>query len=91
MKIRHDEAMRAAVGLALTGRFNNWWCIAARLGLRRYRPGELQWTESQRQWLDRLCLDAGRRRNHGRRRGAPARVIEFPVLRGQRAAARARA
>lgn len=52
------DAMVRAVDLARTGQFNNWWTIAARLRIKRYRQDALDWTESQRQWLDRLCAEA---------------------------------
>jgi hypothetical protein len=52
------DAMVRAVDLARTGRFNNWWTIAARLRLKRCRDEDLEWTPTQRAWLDRLCADA---------------------------------
>lgn len=55
---RRYDAMRHAVDLALSGRCSNWWCVAARLRARRYRESDVQWTDSQREWLDRLCREA---------------------------------
>jgi hypothetical protein len=52
------DAMRHAVDLARTGKFNNWWTIAARLRLKRCRHEDLEWTPTQRAWLDQLCADA---------------------------------
>jgi len=52
------DAMRDAVDLARTGKFNNWWTIAARLRFKRYRQDDLDWTPTQHAWLDRLCADA---------------------------------
>jgi hypothetical protein len=58
MSDQRYDAMRHAVDLALTGQFRNWWTIAARLRLKCYREADLDWTPGQRQWLDRLCLEA---------------------------------
>jgi hypothetical protein len=52
------NAMTCAVDLARSGKINNWWTIAARLRLKRYRDEDLDWTPTQRSWLDRLCTDA---------------------------------
>ena len=58
MSDRRYDAMRHAVDLALSGRCNNWWSVAARLRARRYQESDVQWTDSQREWLDRLCREA---------------------------------
>lgn len=58
MSNQRDDAMRHAVVLALSGRCNNWWTVAARLRAKRYREADVDWTESQRQWLDQLCREA---------------------------------
>jgi len=91
MIVTRDEAMRSAVCLAVTGQFSNWWCIAARLRIKRYRRSDLEWTESQRQWLDRLCIESRRQRSDWYGRGIPARLIEFPTIRVERATGQPRA
>jgi hypothetical protein len=53
-----DNAMRHAVDLARTGKFNNWWTIAAWMQARRYREADVQFTRWQREWLDKLCKEA---------------------------------
>lgn len=53
---RYDAMMRA-VDLARSGQFNNWWTIAAHLRIKRYQQDALDWTENQRLWLDRLCIE----------------------------------
>jgi len=58
MSDRRDDAMRYAVDLACTGQFSNWWCVAARLRAKRYREADVNWTRSQRDWLDSLCAEA---------------------------------
>lgn len=58
MSDRRHDAMRHAVALALSGRCNNWWAVAARLRARRYRETDVEWSESQRMWLDQLCNEA---------------------------------
>jgi hypothetical protein len=83
---RRYDAMRHAVALALSGRYNNWWSVMARLRARQYREADVVWSESQRMWLDQLCgeaklmmqgQDAAPRRalpeviEGGRRRGGP--------------------
>ena len=52
------EAMKHAVDLARTGRFSNWWTIAARLRIKRYQDSDLKWNLGQREWLDHLCDEA---------------------------------
>lgn len=79
MRDRRYDAMRHAVDLARTGHFSNWWCVAARLRIKRYAPGDLAWTALQREWLDRLCLEARTQNGaHLRPRGW-ARVVAFPA------------
>jgi hypothetical protein len=51
-------AMRMAVALARSGRFSNWWTVQARLRGSGHRLNDLEWTEPQRDWLDRLCVEA---------------------------------
>jgi hypothetical protein len=58
MSDRRHDAMRHAVALALSGRCNNWWAVSARLRARRYREADVEWSESQRMWLDQLCNEA---------------------------------
>jgi hypothetical protein len=58
MRDRRYEAMMHAVDLARTGRFSNWWSVAARLRAKRYREADVDWTRWQREWLDRLCAEA---------------------------------
>jgi hypothetical protein len=55
---RRYDAMRHAVALALSGRYNNWWAVTARLLARRYPEADVAWSESQRMWLDQLCTEA---------------------------------
>jgi hypothetical protein len=74
-----DEAMLSAVGLALTGRINNWWCIAARLRIKGYGENAVDWSDAQRAWLDRVCAEARRERRE-EQAGPPARLIEFPAV-----------
>jgi hypothetical protein len=52
------DAMRHAVDLARTGRFNDWLSVAARLRAEKYREGDVNWTPGQQRWLDRLCTEA---------------------------------
>src|SRR5262245_58041326 len=58
MSDRRDDAMRHAVALALSGQYNNWWAVAARLRARRFREADVDWSEGQRMWLDQLCAEA---------------------------------
>ena len=58
MSDRRYDAMKHAVVLAQTGRFRNWWSVAARLRAKRYREADVEWTRGQRNWLDRLCEEA---------------------------------
>jgi hypothetical protein len=58
MSDRRDDAMRHAVALALSGQYNNWWAVAARLRTRRFREADVDWSEGQRMWLDQLCNEA---------------------------------
>jgi hypothetical protein len=58
MSDRRDDAMRHAVALALSGQYNNWWAVAARLRVRRFREADVDWSEGQRMWLDQLCTEA---------------------------------
>lgn len=58
MSDQRYDAMRHAVDLARTGQFSNWWSVAARLRAKRYEQADLDWTQSQREWLDRLCAEA---------------------------------
>jgi hypothetical protein len=58
MSDRRHDAMRHAVALALSGRCNNWWAVSARLRARRYLETDVEWSESQRKWLDQLCREA---------------------------------
>jgi hypothetical protein len=58
MSDRRYDAMRQAVALALSGRYNNWWAVTARLRARRYREVDVAWSEGQRMWLDQLCSEA---------------------------------
>lgn len=60
MSDRRYDAMRHAVQLALTGRYSNWWSVAARLRARRYQEADVDWTRGQREWLDLLCTEARR-------------------------------
>jgi hypothetical protein len=55
---RRDDAMRHAVALALSGRYNNWWALTARLRARHYPEADVAWSDSQRMWLDQLCNEA---------------------------------
>jgi hypothetical protein len=57
---RRYDAMRHAVALALSGRYNNWWSVMARLRARQYHEADVVWSESQRMWLDQLCGEAKR-------------------------------
>ena len=58
MNDRRYDAMQHAVALALSGRCSNWWSVAARLRVKRYREADVNWTEGQRMWLDQLCKEA---------------------------------
>ena len=58
MTDRRYDAMRQAVALALSGRYNNWWAVTARLRTRRYQEADVQWSDGQRMWLDQLCNEA---------------------------------
>jgi hypothetical protein len=58
MSDRREAAMRHAVDLARTGRFSNWWSVAARLRAKRYQEADVDWTRGQQEWLDRLCAEA---------------------------------
>ena len=58
MNDRRYDAMRHAVALALSGRFNNWWAVAARLRAKRFQEADVSWTQGQRRWLDQLCNEA---------------------------------
>jgi hypothetical protein len=58
MNDRCYEAMRHAVALALSGQYNNWWAVSARLRARRYRDADVEWSVGQRMWLDQLCAEA---------------------------------
>jgi len=58
MSHRRFDAMRHAVDLARSGRFNNWWSVAARLRAEKYREADVDWTPVQQRWLDRLCTEA---------------------------------
>jgi hypothetical protein len=58
MSNRRYDAMKHAVDLARTGRYNNWWSVAARLRTKKYRAADVEWTRPQRDWLDRLCGEA---------------------------------
>jgi hypothetical protein len=58
MSDRRYDAMRHAVALALSGRFHNWWAVAARLRAKRYHETDVDWTQGQRVWLDQLCNEA---------------------------------
>jgi hypothetical protein len=58
MSDRRDDAMRHAVDLACTGKFNNWWTVAAWMRARRYSEADVQFTRWQRVWLDSLCREA---------------------------------
>jgi hypothetical protein len=58
MSHRRDDAMRHAVDLARTGRFNDWLCVAARLRAEKYREVDVHWTPGQQRWLDQLCNEA---------------------------------
>jgi hypothetical protein len=59
-------AMRHAVDLAQTGWFNNWWVVYAQLRIMGYREEALNWSEVQREWLDRVCAEARANRLAGR-------------------------
>jgi len=58
MRDERYDAMMRAVDLARTGQFSNWWTIAARLRMKRFQQEALNWTQSQREWLDLLCAEA---------------------------------
>jgi hypothetical protein len=58
MSDRRYNAMRHAVDLARTGQFSSWRTVAARLRAKKYREADMQWTQVQREWLDRLCAEA---------------------------------
>ena len=60
MSDRRDDAMKHAVQLALTGRYSNWWSVAARMRARSYQEADVDWTQGQRDWLDLLCTEARR-------------------------------
>ena len=66
MSDERHAAMRHAVDLAQTGRFNNWWVVHAQLRIMGYREDALNWSESQREWLDRVCAEARVARLAGR-------------------------
>jgi hypothetical protein len=57
---RRYDAMKHAVQLALTGRYSNWWSVAARLRANRYQEADVDWTHGQREWLNLLCNEARR-------------------------------
>src|SRR5262245_21010764 len=58
MSDRRHDAMRHAVDLARTGKFNNWWSVIAWMQARRYREADVAFTPWQREWLDCLCKEA---------------------------------
>jgi hypothetical protein len=58
MSDRRYNAMRQAVALALSGHFNNWWTVAARLRAKGVREADVDWSQGQRVWLDQLCNEA---------------------------------
>jgi len=58
MTHRRYDAMRYAVSLARSGRFNNWSSVAARLQAGEYREADVDWSPVQQRWLDRLCIEA---------------------------------
>ena len=60
MSDRRDDAMKHAVQLALSGRYSNWWSVSARMRATSYQESDVDWTQSQRRWLDLLCAEARR-------------------------------
>ena len=58
MNHRRYDAMRHAVSLARSGRFNNWSSVAAWLRTGEYREADVDWSPVQQRWLDRLCIEA---------------------------------
>jgi hypothetical protein len=57
---RRYDAMKHAVHLALSGRYSNWWSVAARMRAKRYHESDVDWTRNQREWLNLLCAEARR-------------------------------
>jgi hypothetical protein len=58
MTHRRYNAMRHAVNLARSGRFNDWSSVAARLRAEKYMEVDVDWSPVQQLWLDRLCIEA---------------------------------
>ncbi len=50
--------MQKAVGLARSGQCSNWWTVRARILASGCEAADLEWTDAQRDWLDRLCAEA---------------------------------
>lgn len=58
MKDQRYVAMQKAVDLALSGQCSNWWTVQARMRVCGFQARDLEWTDAQRDWLDRLCAEA---------------------------------
>jgi hypothetical protein len=58
MNDRRYVAMQKAVDLALSGRCSNWWTVQARMRVSGFDTVDLEWSDAQRAWLDRLCAEA---------------------------------
>jgi hypothetical protein len=58
MRDRRYVAMQKAVDLARSGRCSNWWSVQARMLVSGCEAADLEWTDAQRAWLDRLCAEA---------------------------------
>jgi hypothetical protein len=50
--------MQEAVALARSGQCSNWWTVQARMRVSGCEAADLDWTDMQRAWLDRLCAEA---------------------------------